>query len=474
MSPRAQSYNFVDAGSAFVLHVRRGQKSRRIEISQLAFYSLAALFCLIAIMVVGAASYLLFRDDMLANLLERETQMQYAYEDRLAALRLRLDLITSRQFVDQDGVEGKVQSLVRRQAQLETRAAVVAQLVEKTVSKEVAPSRGVASGQLSGGSVAAKTIPVLGEKARASASQEATASGKPQPEGMDLRLGPDEDLEPVSFAPANSEALTPPASPAHGVKNNPSLSRAADPELPMPARLNSLAVALDRIEREQATRLSAIVKPAMEAAGRLRRAFDVAGLPVERFLTRSRLKQTEAAVGGPFVPASPRAETSAFERELESAQNAVVTLEGLRRALPSVPVRKPLAGELQMTSSFGYRTDPFLGRPALHSGIDLRDEFGEPARATAAGVITVAGPNGGYGNLVEIDHGGGMATRYAHLSAINVSPGQQVAPGAIIGRVGSTGRSTGPHLHYEVRIDGEPVDPARFLRAASALNAAAQ
>ena len=127
-----------------------------------------------------------------------------------------------------------------------------------------------------------------------------------------------------------------------------------------------------------------------------------------------------------------------------------------------------------MTSTFGYRTDPFLGRPALHSGVDLREEWGEPVHVTAAGVVTVAGPTGGYGNMVEVDHGGGFSTRYGHLSSISVAPGQQLSPGAVLGRVGSTGRSTGPHLHYEVRIDGDAVDPSRFLRAATAQNGIAQ
>jgi murein DD-endopeptidase MepM/ murein hydrolase activator NlpD len=144
-------------------------------------------------------------------------------------------------------------------------------------------------------------------------------------------------------------------------------------------------------------------------------------------------------------------------------------LDSLRHALPTLPLRKPLSGTLQMTSGFGYRTDPFLGRPALHSGVDLREDFGQPVRATAAGVVIAAGPSGGYGNMVEVDHGGGFSTRYGHLSTILVAPGQQVAPGAVIGRVGSTGRSTGPHLHYEVRADGEAVDPTRFLRAAATL-----
>jgi murein DD-endopeptidase MepM/ murein hydrolase activator NlpD len=233
-------------------------------------------------------------------------------------------------------------------------------------------------------------------------------------------------------------------------------------------------MSLDHIERDQATRLSGIVRPALDAAGKLRRAFDVAGLPVERYLAKPKSRGAASAVGGPFVPVDLKAGTTPFERELVVAQNAVATLDGLRRALPTVPLRKPLRGELQMTSSFGYRTDPFLGRPALHSGVDLREEWGTPVHVTAAGVVTVAGPTGGYGNMVEVDHGGGLSTRYGHLSSIAVTPGQQLAPGALLGRVGSTGRSTGPHLHYEVRIDGEAVDPSRFLRAATALNGITQ
>jgi murein DD-endopeptidase MepM/ murein hydrolase activator NlpD len=258
------------------------------------------------------------------------------------------------------------------------------------------------------------------------------------------------------------------------MEQSPALANASDLGLPLPARLESLAMSLDHVERDQATRLSGIVRPALDAAGKLRRAFDVAGLPVERYVAKAKTRGAASAVGGPFVPADLKSGTTSFERELVVAQNAVETLDGLRHALPSVPLRKPLRGELRMTSTFGYRTDPFLGRPALHSGVDLREEWGTQVHATAAGVVTTAGPSGGYGNMVEVDHGGGLSTRYGHLSAISVSPGQQVSPGAVLGRVGSTGRSTGPHLHYEVRIDGEAVDPSRFLRAATALNGIAQ
>jgi murein DD-endopeptidase MepM/ murein hydrolase activator NlpD len=310
--------------------------------------------------------------------------------------------------------------------------------------------------------------------------------GKPRPEGFDLRPGHNPalsgpspaasyDSRPMKSNPAGKgEDHAGVAEPSRAAEPSPALANASDPGLPLPARLESLAMSLDHVERDQATRLSGIVKPALDAAGKLRRAFDVAGLPVERYMAKAKTRGAASAVGGPFVPADLKAGTTSFERELVVAQNAVETLDGLRHALPSVPLRKPLRGELRMTSTFGYRTDPFLGRPALHSGVDLREEWGTQVHATAAGVVTVAGPSGGYGNMVEVDHGGGLSTRYGHLSAISVSPGQQVSPGAVLGRVGSTGRSTGPHLHYEVRIDGEAVDPSRFLRAATALNGVAQ
>ena len=133
-----------------------------------------------------------------------------------------------------------------------------------------------------------------------------------------------------------------------------------------------------------------------------------------------------------------------------------------------VPLRRPL-GTLEVTSTFGARLDPFFGRPAMHTGVDLREAWGENVAATASGVVSLAGSDGGYGKMVEIDHGNGIKTRYAHLGAIAVAVNQTIPAGTIVGQVGSTGRATGPHLHYEVRIDGEPVDPARFLAAGAEL-----
>lgn len=122
----------------------------------------------------------------------------------------------------------------------------------------------------------------------------------------------------------------------------------------------------------------------------------------------------------------------------------------------------PLEG--RVTSRFGVRTDPFTGLPRDHDGIDVAAPEGSPIRAASAGVVVRAGPRGGYGNTVELDHGDGTSTLYGHARELLVAPGESVAAGQEIATVGSTGRSTGPHLHLEVRQHGQPVDPARVLK----------
>jgi murein DD-endopeptidase MepM/ murein hydrolase activator NlpD len=138
-------------------------------------------------------------------------------------------------------------------------------------------------------------------------------------------------------------------------------------------------------------------------------------------------------------------------------------------AIPSVhPVAK-----LSFTSNFGIRSDPFRGSAAMHAGVDIPGPVGTPIYATADGIIDHADRLGGYGNMVEIDHGKGIATRYGHLSKILVANGTRVTRGQLIALMGSTGRSTGPHLHYEVRIDGHAVNPVPFLTTADYLTASA-
>jgi murein DD-endopeptidase MepM/ murein hydrolase activator NlpD len=176
-------------------------------------------------------------------------------------------------------------------------------------------------------------------------------------------------------------------------------------------------------------------------------------------------------VGGPFVPVVLNKEALGFERQLHRIKSARAMVARLTNAVSSIPLRKPVDGDIDPASGFGVRIDPFTSSPAMHTGLDLHGETGDPVRATADGKVTSAGWSGGYGRVIDIDHGNGMSTRYGHLSAIDVRVGQSIRTGQIIGRIGSTGRSTGPHLHYETRVRGGAVDPQKFLRAGQKLDA---
>lgn len=138
----------------------------------------------------------------------------------------------------------------------------------------------------------------------------------------------------------------------------------------------------------------------------------------------------------------------------------------------NLPSRRPV-DQMRLTSSFGNRSDPFTGRRARHNGIDIPGPTGTPIYATADGQVGRAQRLGGYGNYIEIEHGHALQTRYGHLSQILVEPGQRVRRGDLIGLMGSTGRSTGPHLHYEVRIAGAPVNPIPFIAEDGVMVAAA-
>ena len=177
-------------------------------------------------------------------------------------------------------------------------------------------------------------------------------------------------------------------------------------------------------------------------------------------------------MGGPFVPVVLNKEALGFERQLHRIKSARAMVARLTNAISSIPLRKPVDGDIDPASGFGVRMDPFTSSPAMHTGLDLHGETGDPVRATADGKVTSAGWSGGYGRVIDIDHGNGMSTRYGHLSAIDVRVGQSIRTGQIIGRIGSTGRSTGPHLHYETRVRGGAVDPQKFLRAGQKLDGA--
>ena len=179
----------------------------------------------------------------------------------------------------------------------------------------------------------------------------------------------------------------------------------------------------------------------------------------EKYLLRNANKYTNPLVGSAFTPIE-------FDTKLdEKYQKLADGLErwnGLRRLNEILPLGKPVKSRI--TSNYGTRNDPFTGKPKKHRGIDFAGKIGTELMAVAPGRVVSAGERVGYGTTVEIDHGLGFTTLYAHLSQILVSRGDWVRPGTVIGLAGSSGRSTGPHLHYEIRYKGAPFDPTKFVK----------
>jgi murein DD-endopeptidase MepM/ murein hydrolase activator NlpD len=237
--------------------------------------------------------------------------------------------------------------------------------------------------------------------------------------------------------------------------------------------------ALQTLTAEQQTKLQTIDKQADELAGQLK-AVQRENAEIKRLIGADRGGHNQHV----YVPAPDgarrAADFAAVQARLRSLASAsaatrddaqrlqrialrVLNLRRLasmarERMISAIPSLNPVGGGI--AASFGWRTNPW---PEFHKGVDLEANYGDTVRAAAAGTVASAGWDGGFGNKVDIDHGNGYHTWYAHLSRINVSAGQHVTKGAAIANVGSTGESTGPHLHYQVMFEGNPIDPQPFL-----------
>ena len=395
--------------------------ARQVRLGPVAFWVVVGTLVIMAGWTVTTATYFAFRDDVLTRLIVRQAEMQSGYEDRIADLRAQVDRISSRQLLDQEQYEQKLDQIMRRQTSLESRASALNSLSDGAVTGSI-KSNGRGS------------LP---------AEQPRTGPFKPSPIND---TGP-------AFAPADRSAGLAPTTrrvlAAGGVEG----------------AVKVLQASLDRVESRQTSALNALEQSVDAKARRLGSVLAEAGVNPGRISSTS----GAAGTGGPFVPVLPSNGSGNFERQVTRINFARAQVERLTRTLSAVPVRKPVDGEIDLSSGFGVRLDPFLGRPAMHTGIDFRGETGEAIHATATGTVIAAGWSGGYGKMVEVDHGNGFATRYGHMSEIEAKVGQAVKIGQILGRVGSTGRSTGPHLHYETRVSGEAVDPQKFLRAGTRL-----
>ncbi|MEW6644147.1 MAG: M23 family metallopeptidase [Pseudomonadota bacterium] len=398
---------------------------KQVRIGPVVFWIVVGTVTVMGAWSAATATYFAFRDDVLTRLIARQASMQYAYEDRIAELRARLDRTTSRQLLDQEQFDQKLDQIVRRQSALESRASAMNALPDLAVTGSIKP-------------------PARG------AVIDSGTSAIPKPSPINDTV--------IFVAPPDREARLEARTPATVTVQPTQIAKAQG----LDTALVRLQTSLDQVETRQLAALSAVEDQYEGRIRRMRGVFSDLGLDLNQMQGAA----AKGGVGGPFVPVKPPSkDADTFDRQLYRISITRAQVDRLNRTLALVPYRKPVLGEVEFSSGFGVRTDPFLGRPAMHTGLDFRASMGDPVRATANGRVESAGWSGGYGRMIEIDHGNGLSTRYGHLSDIKVKVGDTIKIGQIIGAVGSTGRSTGPHLHYETRIDGDAVDPQKFLRA---------
>ncbi|MXP30907.1 peptidoglycan DD-metalloendopeptidase family protein [Erythrobacter jejuensis] len=222
------------------------------------------------------------------------------------------------------------------------------------------------------------------------------------------------------------------------------------------------AAELARIEARQLAFVEKLTRFADRRAARAERAIRQLGLNPTAMLKGA----DREAMGGPLEILATGANGS-IDPRFERLGLSLARMAALERGLDAIPQITPTnLNVTKVSSGFGYRRDPFTGGGAMHSGLDFKGPRGAPIYAAAKGVVSYAGWKSGYGKTIEITHGNGMMTRYAHMSRYSATAGQVVDAGDPIGAIGSTGRSTGPHLHFEVRINERAVNPRPFLEAA--------
>ncbi|MFS2178519.1 peptidoglycan DD-metalloendopeptidase family protein [Rhizobium pisi] len=414
-----------------ILILASGDKVRHMTVRP---WMAALAFCFVGVFSIGyllATSYLVLRDDLIGATMARQARMQHDYEDRIAALRAQVDRITSRQLLDQQVVEDKVDKLMEQQMALTSRHGKLDNLLDRAESSGLTDKDGAAQ---------APSSPVQSYAPDIKGKRASLTGGGIEAIEKQLASG-----APADATPDNSTLAYVPAAETVGDRADRIFSK--------------VTLSLKDVEQDQRYRVEQLTSDAGNAANAIESVLTRFKIPMPEVAAKQ--DEDDSAVGGPYV--EPESNDD-FNNSLVALDGALTRLEAVRSTAESLPFRNPAIGK-EMTSPFGNRRDPFLGRLALHSGIDFRFSPGEKIRPTAPGKVISAGWTGGYGNMVEVDHGNGISTRYGHMSEVLVKVGDIVDRSDVIGLAGSTGRSTGTHLHYEVRQDGRAVDPVYFMNA---------
>jgi len=329
-----------------------------------------------------------------------------AYETRILQLRMEVDRLNSRQYIQAGNLNLRLQELLKQQQVLSEQYQFIQVLAEK-------------SEELGGPAIASVAAQSSDETA---ANANSITIGEPVVSGGVFQLS---SLQ---------------------ISNNPQIDDA-----------QTIANSLKRMSEQSGFIVSSIAQNADHSANKILNSLSPLGI------APSLMEFEGNGVGGPLLPLPANAESAILIEQVNKASYALNRLEQAKNSLALAPIYYPLPQKGRISSPFGPRNDPFGNTRAFHSGIDYPAPTGTSVTSVGAGKVLFAGVKGGYGKFVEIDHGNGIITRYAHMSEILVQTGQEISAGTPVGEVGSTGRSTGPHLHVEVRRDNVPVNPLDFF-----------
>ncbi len=410
---------------------------------------------LVIFLILGAwglsITWLLISGDPLANRLISETgEMQDRYEESLNAYRSEIKRLAEEveeSKLGQSDVGQTLAKLGRRQREIELRLQALQKLSEFVAGR-------------------ASPLPAL------EPSGTPAPPVPPAPPARDRRGSLetlDAWIEPASFSglshqssPMQGERLTP-AFPAILVNTDP--PAAASGSSPTDIFLGQLETRLIRAERAQEQVMTAISRQSEGRVDDVRSALREIGITPEGLAP----SKTRSEPYFPNITLPISEQKSAFAQRIQKIRNDFILIHRMRDSVQALPISMPTPTNIRFSSQFGYRKHPIAGIMRLHAGLDMAAPEGTPIRAAGSGTILSAAWGGGYGNLIQISHGNGIITRYAHLSKMEVNSGQPVSAGALIGRMGTTGASTGSHLHFETRVHGTPANPACFLIAGDKL-----
>ncbi|MBS0275391.1 MAG: M23 family metallopeptidase [Proteobacteria bacterium] len=415
--------------------------------------------------VAFASVNVIFKDRIIAAKDHRYQSMQSTYENRVADLQLSYDELNNALVGAEDhfkNVADELQNKQRTVAKLLSRKEQVDSTFQSLQAKPVGPSSGDASGGDGDGDIGIAT--------NSNAASDSVGSDEgAAPMGSQLNVMPQTPRpQPRTAKPVKASFLDGAVGRLAGVFFHPQPQARLMPSssvMKNPA-FRALAEQTERVRRMSGNETALLIGVDRQVTSRidmLEKVIRRVGMNPDQF-------EQNKNIGGPDMPLGEMhidgISDQRFIAAYASAGAHGEELDELFAGLRHVPLTTPVHGsQYEITSGFGGRIDPFTHHVSFHPGIDYAGPWGSNIAATAPGVVVFAGPRGGYGNMVEIDHGYGIHTRYGHMSSILVHVGQKVSKGSFVGKLGSTGRSTGPHVHYEIWLADVVRDPSRFIEA---------